>query len=90
MVIQGYRSVDMERLERMLQEQSARNAPAGTSKRHKELEAKASEEDAEMVNDSVPEQILTDYKAKNYFACLGLPKPDCDDVGRPVWEVADT
>lgn len=35
------------------------------------------------------DQILKDYEAGDYFSCLSLPKPDCDDAGKPVWDVTD-
>lgn len=35
------------------------------------------------------DQILKDHEAGDYFSCLSLPKPDCDDAGKPVWDVTD-
>jgi hypothetical protein len=36
------------------------------------------------------DQILKDYAAGDFFSCLLLPKPDCDDAGKPLWEVTDS
>lgn len=33
--------------------------------------------------------VLEKHAAKEYFACLNIPKPDCDDLGRPVWTTTD-
>ena len=33
--------------------------------------------------------VLEKHAAKEYFACLNVPKPDCDDLGRPVWTTTD-
>ena len=38
---------------------------------------------------SVADRVLADYERGDYFSCLGLPPPDCDDAGRPVWDVTD-
>ena len=32
---------------------------------------------------------MKDYEAGDFFSCLLLPGPDCDDVGRPLWDVTE-
>ena len=35
------------------------------------------------------QQILKAHAAGDFFACLSLPRPDCDDAGAPVWAVTE-
>ena len=43
----------------------------------------------EREDEEVVRYVLEKYAAKEYFACLNLPKPDCDDAGRPTWTTTD-
>mmetsp|Transcript_2186 Transcript_2186/g.5458 ORF Transcript_2186/g.5458 Transcript_2186/m.5458 type:complete len:253 (-) Transcript_2186:1140-1898(-) len=36
------------------------------------------------VEDAIP-RILTYAKQRDYFRCLELPQPSCDEINRPVW-----
>jgi len=40
-------------------------------------------------DEEVVRYVLEKHAAKEYFACLNVPKPDCDDLGRPVWTTTD-
>lgn len=39
-------------------------------------------------DDEIVRLVLEAYAKKDYFACLNVRKPDCDDLGRPVWDVS--
>jgi curved DNA-binding protein CbpA len=84
----------MGKLDRIFQE--AQNAAAeedGVPVRGLEAALKSGEDDdADAKRASLPiaERILADYEKGNFFACLGLPAPDCDDAGRPVWDVSES
>ena len=43
----------------------------------------------EREDEEVVRYVLEKYAAKEYFACLNLPKPGCDDAGRPTWTTTD-
>ena len=84
----------MGKLDRIFQE--AQNAAAeedGVPVRGLEAALKSGgDDDADAKRASLPiaERILADYEKGNFFACLGLPPPDCDDAGRPVWDVSES
>ena len=84
----------MGKLDRIFQE--AQNAAAeedGVPVRGLEAALKSGgDDDADAKRASLPiaERILADYEKGNFFACLGLPAPDCDDAGRPVWDVSES
>ena len=84
----------MGKLDRIFQE--AQNAAAeedGVPVRGLEAALKSgNDDDADAKRASLPiaERILADYEKGNFFACLGLPAPDCDDAGRPVWDVSES
>jgi curved DNA-binding protein CbpA len=40
-------------------------------------------------DESVVAFVLEKHAAKDYFACLNVRRPDCDDLGRAVWDVGD-
>lgn len=84
----------MGKLDRIFQE--AQNAAAeedGVPVRGLEAALKSGvDDDADAKRASLPiaERIMADYEKGNFFACLGLPAPDCDDAGRPVWDVSES
>ena len=84
----------MGKLDRIFQE--AQNAAAeedGVPVRGLDAALKSGgDDDADAKRASLPiaERILADYEKGNFFACLGLPAPDCDDAGRPVWDVSES
>ena len=84
----------MGKLDRIFQE--AQNAAAeedGVPVRGLEAALKSGgDDDVDAKRASLPiaERILADYEKGNFFACLGLPAPDCDDAGRPVWDVSES
>ena len=82
----------MDRLDRLFQEAQNRAASEdGGPKRGLEAAlARDGEDDAsKRAAMSVADRVLADYERGDYFSCLGLPPPDCDDAGRPVWDVTD-
>lgn len=82
----------MDRLDRIFQEAQNRAASEdGGPKRGLEAAlARDGEDDAsKRAAMSVADRVLADYERGDYFSCLGLPPPDCDDAGRPVWDVTD-
>ena len=82
----------MDRLDRLFQEAQNRAASEdGGPKRGLEaVLARDGEDDAsKRAAMSVADRVLADYERGDYFSCLGLPPPDCDDAGRPVWDVTD-
>ena len=84
----------MGKLDRIFQE--AQNAAAeedGVPVRGLEAALKSGgDDDVDAKRASLPiaERIMADYEKGNFFACLGLPAPDCDDAGRPVWDVSES
>ena len=84
----------MGKLDRIFQE--AQNAAAeedGVPVRGLDAALKSGgDDDADAKRASLPiaERIMADYEKGNFFACLGLPAPDCDDAGRPVWDVSES
>ncbi|GLC60991.1 hypothetical protein PLESTB_001703500 [Pleodorina starrii] len=47
--------------------------------------AKASAKDKEDPKLTPAQRILKAWEAKDYFSLLGLPEPEADELGRPVW-----
>ena len=84
----------MGKLDRIFQEeQNAAAEEDGVPVRGLEAALKSGgDDDADAKRASLPiaERILADYEKGNFFACLGLPAPDCDDAGRPVWDVSES
>ena len=84
----------MGKLDRIFQE--AQNAAAeedGVPVRGLDAALKSGgDDDADAKRASLPiaERIMADYEKGNFSACLGLPAPDCDDAGRPVWDVSES
>jgi len=81
------RRVAMERLDRMLMEAAARAAEAGPSRA---VDGSAPPGGDVPDDASVAEQILTHIAGGDIFSALNLPKPTCDDAGRPVWDVTES
>jgi DnaJ family protein C protein 8 len=77
----------MERLDRMLMEAAARAAEAGPSRA---VDGSAPPGGDVPDDASVAEQILTHIAGGDIFSALNLPKPTCDDAGRPVWDVTES
>jgi hypothetical protein len=42
----------------------------------------------EHTDEEIVRAVIEAYDRKDYFACLNVRKPDCDDLGRPVWDVS--
>lgn len=82
----------MDRLDRIFQEAQNRAASEDGGTRTG-LEAALARDGADDASKraamSVADRVLADYERGDYFSCLGLPPPDCDDAGRPVWDVTD-
>jgi curved DNA-binding protein CbpA len=76
----------MERLDRMFAEAAARAAPASTRPA-----SGVGEEDGEDAKRerTVAAEILEACASGDPFTALSLPKPECDDAGRPVWDVTE-
>ena len=76
----------MERLDRMFAEAAARAAPAST--RPAAAMGEGDGEDATRER-TVAAEILEACASGDPFTALSLPKPECDDAGRPVWDVTE-
>ena len=81
----------MERLDRMFMEAAAARASeeAGPS-RTAPVVREAAEGDPVRGGGSVASQILEHIDGGDIFSALVLPRPECDDAGRPVWHVTDS
>ena len=75
----------MERLERMFNEAAARAAPASA---RRPLPGE-SDSDDDKPDPTAAERIVRAHADGDFFTALGLPLPDCDDAGKPVWDVPD-
>jgi hypothetical protein len=81
----------MERLDRMFMEAAARAAAAETAGPSRAApSAEAKEGDPPGGSGTVASQILKHIAGGDIFSALVLPKPECDDAGRPVWDVSDS
>ena len=80
----------MERLDRMFMEAAAARASeeAGPS-RTAPVVREAAEGDPVGGGGTVASQILKHIDGGDIFSALVLPRPECDDAGRPVWDVTD-
>ena len=81
----------MERLDRMFMEAAAARASeeAGPS-RTAPVVREAAEGDPVGGGGTVASQILKHIDGGDIFSALVLPRPECDDAGRPVWHVTDS
>lgn len=81
----------MERLDRMFMEAAAARASeeAGPS-RTAAVVREAAEGDPVGGGGTVASQILKHIDGGDIFSALVLPRPECDDAGRPVWHVTDS
>jgi len=75
----------MERLERMFNEAAARAAPASA---RRPLPGERDSDD-DKPDPTAAERIVRAHADGDFFTALGLPLPDCDDAGKPVWDVPD-
>ena len=80
----------MERLDRMFMEAAAARAAeeAGPSRAAPVVREDA-EGDPVGGGGTVASQILKHIDGGDIFSALVLPRPECDDAGRPVWDVTD-
>ncbi|EFJ46492.1 molecular chaperone [Volvox carteri f. nagariensis] len=51
--------------------------------------AKASAKEETKPNLTAAQRILKAWEAKDYFSLLGLPEPEADELGRPVWSCTE-
>ena len=81
----------MERLDRMFMEAAAARAAeeAGPSRAAPVVREDA-EGDPVGGGGTVASQILKHIDGGDIFSALVLPRPECDDAGRPVWHVTDS
>jgi curved DNA-binding protein CbpA len=45
--------------------------------------------DGTFTDEDIVRAVLDAHGKKDYFSCLNVRRPDCDDLGRPVWDVSD-
>lgn len=45
--------------------------------------------DGTFTDEEIVRAVLDAHAKKDYFACLNVRRPDCDDLGRPAWDVSD-
>ena len=81
----------MERLDRMFMEAAAARASEEAGPSHTvPIVREAAKSDPVGGGGSVASQILEHIDGGDIFSALVLPRPECDDAGRPVWPVTDS